>query len=739
MKMKNPFVFLDVAIDGNPAQRIVIELFANVVPKTAENFRALCTGEKGTGKSTGKALHYKGSVFHRIIRGFMAQGGDFSKGNGTGGESIYGGKFADENFIKAHDGPGLLSMANSGPNTNGSQFFITFKQQPHLNGKHVVFGKVVKGMDIVKKIELLGTADGKPAGLVRIVDCGESSENNNHDAVGTEKGKKRKSGKTISSDDSGGQPRGRHRKSLKDRSKRRKKRYSSSDSYNTDMESDSYSSSSDSDTYSSSDSHTDSSDSSPSDSSFSSDGKHRKRRSTKRQKHSRGRKRRAGRREKRRTRRVKRSRHGSKWSVRSSDTSSDTESSSGYSSSDDEKAGPSKSSRKTTNSSHIANMPSGNAEVEKQSPAPHLGMDKQKGSVVKKSLGKSLHEEGEFSEKDDELLNNGHGGETSSRKVTSERPYADNLDSSRSPSASPKRTAISPRRSPSLSPERSTRRSSGVQRSSGSPLGQPGKQKNRSSLRSLSKSPVRPEPVTSNRGQNVSRSPPPSGTPKRVRRGRGFTERYSFARRYRTPSPERSPHASHRYGGRNYQERNFDRYTSYRGYSACSPRHYKSPPRGRSPPRYRSRRSPSRSISRSPHGYRGRDRSRSPIRSPSPLDRRPSISDRLKSRLGPRVDEQNPANKVRPRSRSRSQGTSSSRSSDAAPPKRPEKVRSGSSSRSRSSSPAGQKGLVSYGDGSPDTATRKKDQKQGKSTKEMLTHQATARETNKINIHRRYK
>ncbi|KAK6932858.1 hypothetical protein RJ641_002482 [Dillenia turbinata] len=123
------------------------------------------------------------------------------------------------------------------------------------------------------------------------------------------------------------------------------------------------------------------------------------------------------------------------------------------------------------------------------------------------------------------------------------------------------------------------------------------------------------------------------------------------------------------------------------------------------PDKYRSRRSPSRSISRSPHGYRGRDRSRSLIRSPSPLDRRPSISDRLKSRLGPRVDEQNPADKVRPRSRSRSQGTSSSRSSDAAPPKRCEKVRSGSLSRSRSSSPAGQKGLVSYGDGSPDTAT----------------------------------
>ncbi|KAK8352271.1 hypothetical protein V6Z11_A05G084000 [Gossypium hirsutum] len=133
-KKKNPMVFFDISIGGDLVERIIIELFADVVPKTAENFRALCTGEKGIGKSTGKPLHYKGAFFHRIIKGFMAQGGDFSKGNGTGGESIYGGKFADENFKLTHDGPGILSMANSGPNTNGSQFFITFKRQPHLDG-----------------------------------------------------------------------------------------------------------------------------------------------------------------------------------------------------------------------------------------------------------------------------------------------------------------------------------------------------------------------------------------------------------------------------------------------------------------------------------------------------------------------------------------------------------------------------------------------------------------------------
>merc|ERR1712072_528348 len=170
--MPNPTVFFGIEIDGKPAGRITFELFADVVPKTAENFRALCTGEKGTGKS-GKALHYKGSAFHRIIPQFMCQGGDFTKGNGTGGESIYGEKFADENFKLKHEAPNYLSMANAGPNTNGSQFFITTVKTSWLDGKHVVFGKVTSGDEVVKKMEAVGSQSGKTSKKVVIADCGQ--------------------------------------------------------------------------------------------------------------------------------------------------------------------------------------------------------------------------------------------------------------------------------------------------------------------------------------------------------------------------------------------------------------------------------------------------------------------------------------------------------------------------------------------------------------------------------------
>ena len=164
-------VFFDVGVDKQLAGRITIQLFKET-PQTSENFRALCTGEKGNGKS-GRPLHFKGCPFHRVIPGFMAQGGDFTAGNGTGGESIYGNKFNDENFVHKHSGRGVLSMANAGPNTNGSQFFLCFTDTPHLDGKHVVFGKVIDGMNVLDILEQNGSNSGKTRVDCWIHDCGQ--------------------------------------------------------------------------------------------------------------------------------------------------------------------------------------------------------------------------------------------------------------------------------------------------------------------------------------------------------------------------------------------------------------------------------------------------------------------------------------------------------------------------------------------------------------------------------------
>jgi len=172
MAAANPRVYFDITVGGAPAGRIVMELYANEVPRTAENFRALCTGEKGLGKS-GEPLHYKGSRFHRVIPEFMCQGGDFVRGSGTGGESIYGEPFPDESLVRKHTGPGVLSMANRGPNSNGSQFIICTVPTPWLDGKHVVFGQVVEGMDVVKAIEKVGRRSGSTTMEVKIVDCGQ--------------------------------------------------------------------------------------------------------------------------------------------------------------------------------------------------------------------------------------------------------------------------------------------------------------------------------------------------------------------------------------------------------------------------------------------------------------------------------------------------------------------------------------------------------------------------------------
>jgi len=217
-------VYLEVAIGGTPAGRVTIDLFDEVAPKTCANFRALCAGGASS-SATGTALTYKGSPIHRVIPGFMIQGGDFTKGDGTGGESIYGGKFADESFALKHGRAGVLSMANAGPNINGSQFFITLAPTPHLDGKHVVFGRVASGMEVARAVERVETdARDRPAPLCRvvIVDCGVVAARKGARASGdTKKEKKRR--KAEDEEESSKAAKKRRKKELKAAKKAEKK------------------------------------------------------------------------------------------------------------------------------------------------------------------------------------------------------------------------------------------------------------------------------------------------------------------------------------------------------------------------------------------------------------------------------------------------------------------------------------------------------------------------------------
>jgi cyclophilin family peptidyl-prolyl cis-trans isomerase len=168
-----PKCWMDVSVDGKKAFHFKFELYNDICPITCENFRCLCTGEKGNGPTTGLPMHFKGTEFHRVISGFMAQGGDFARDHGQKSESIYGGRFADENFTVKHTKPGQLSMANAGPDTNGAQFFLTFVGCDWLDGKHCVFGECVEGLEMLGPLEKLGSSTGKTKAEVRIMDCGQ--------------------------------------------------------------------------------------------------------------------------------------------------------------------------------------------------------------------------------------------------------------------------------------------------------------------------------------------------------------------------------------------------------------------------------------------------------------------------------------------------------------------------------------------------------------------------------------
>ncbi|KAG6470492.1 hypothetical protein ZIOFF_071565 [Zingiber officinale] len=854
-KKKNPIVFMDVTIDGDAVGRMLFELYADIVPRTVENFRALCTGEMGYGSVTKKPLHYKGSLFHRIIKGFMAQGGDFSRRDGTRGESIYGGNFPDENFVLDHDGPGLLSMANAGRDTNGSQFFITLKSAPHLDGKHVVFGKLILGHEVLRSIENVDVDGDRPVVPVKIVSCGELNENVTilHENDENKSMKSKKAKDNDANDSHEGRHKGRHKKPKGKRKKKKRRYYSSESDSSSDTDIQSSETDSDSDSYTLSTSDT---------SSSTDDRRHRRKRYSRREKYKQKQKR-ERRREKKRRRRERKSRHKAKRTInyfaindtRMLDSESETKST--YASSSDDDGNHKGSARKSKKaSSHIPDeeqppllkendtnfhdkesvmlekllgeeaklqrenvglQNNGNTAMKferNEDELPNLEVNPKKNHCMglnrsvsksmsisprnesrspspRRSIGRSPPQRDLSRSPINEARKNSisrsppHRGisrspsgrklRSSVRRTVRKSPVGDITRSKsrsperslqqRNPSASlekvaiqrsPSRTSVnekrhsisrssgkslqqrSPSRSPlmavksvSRSPIKSSSRSKShspvqvhsrrsISRSQGSPF-------HKASSKSKSRSPVQPRSRRSlnrsqgspdrraispppNRRKSLSRSISPDGSPKRIRRGRGFSQQYSYARRYRTPSPDRSPVRSHRFGGRSDR----DRYSGYRTYHNRSPpRRHRSPPRGRTPPRfkenisawgffrYRGRRSRSRSISRSPVGYRGRARG---DYIPSPALSRSPVPDNSRSRAAwDKVRSEKRKSISRSRSpsgsRSRSLSRSRSRSPDITSPKRSSKDLSRSPSTS-----GGKKGLVSYGDASPDFA-----------------------------------
>ncbi|WMV42646.1 hypothetical protein MTR67_036031 [Solanum verrucosum] len=806
MSKKKPQVFLDVSIDGDPVERMAFELFTDVAPKTAENFRALCTGEKGVSSKMGRPLHYKGTFFHHIVKGSVAQAGDLLRQDGNYGESIYGGKFPDESPKIKHDSQGLLSMAIADRDARGSIFSITFQADHHLDRKCVVFGKLIDGLEVLKKIESVGNEEGKPDVTVKIINCGELPDD------------KRKLNKLKN---------GKHKKSSKERRKKRRRYYTSESESSTDSDTESSESESDSDSDVSSDSEI----------SSSSDDRRRKRKRSKRDRHRRS-KRKEKRREKKRKRRDKKSKRKSK---RASDSPSESESGRDGLEEDGVRRsseGKHKSMEKKTEGNHSPSLEEGEAvslhhkkEATDIFEGEEVEFPKENGERQSNNTKMEIRSDKPVDRQPDVV--DDHPGKSRSRSISPKRTMSRSMSisprrslsrsrsvspkrsvsrspsvrsrrsvsrspsrsgsphrvsqrrsssivksrsgsparsistspvggkrggsvsvspparahsrrrSSRSPSASPKRqltpspprtssrksvksksrtpvrsdrrspsgSPVRPsRRSPSRSPVRSSRRSASrssgrvpsrlrpsgrspsrspvkssrrsVSRSSGrvpsrrSPSRSPGRAPSRNNRRSYSRSPGsagrRARSPVYDRARSSSRSASVDGSPKRIRRGRGFSERYSYVRRYRSRSPDRSPARPYRYGER-------DRYSRYRR----SPRRYRSPPRGRTPPRYRGRRSRSRSVSRSPVRYRARRYSRSPVQSRSPVDR---------YRRSPSAERR----KSPSRSRSRSE-SKSSRGSQS-----PKQVSRGKSV-SSSASPPGKAGLVSYGDGSPES------------------------------------